>query len=256
MRLVCPETRFALKAGKTLYWLKFLSKTSRELDVYRRTIKKLQKSKADLEGAVSKLTEHHSKNVEALKDSHAKELKDSVAKAVTESATRNKADLDKVHRDLNTANRAREVLELEMRNATKAEHQKYSDLFKAFQELAEDSKELSKMLKETTKSEQDLRAVARELTNVVKDQKLKIVELVNKNEASFSIFEEKCLAMEGQLKTLNEAKERLEALKQDLAVCRSDLVNAQAHVDALQAEKAAIEITGAECRAFRWKGTV
>ncbi|KAJ3067282.1 leucine rich repeat [Podochytrium sp. JEL0797] len=212
----------------------------REIEVYRIAVRKLQKHKTELAQAVSQTETQHAAQIEDLKKAHVQEMADAVAKATLELTDRHGEEVEKLARMLQTTKSRNDELEQEFRKSISGEQKKYTELFKAFQELAEESNGIAKSLKETKKSETDLRTVTRELTNVIKDQKLHIAELSHKNEASFSIFEEKCMLMEGQVKSLNDTKSDLEAIKNELDGYKSDVARKQDRIAVLDDEKAAI----------------
>ncbi|KAJ3395939.1 hypothetical protein HDU80_010140 [Chytriomyces hyalinus] len=113
-------------------------------------------------------------------------ISEAVSKTRNELDARHREEKERLEKQVVQKNEEIRVKEDELQRAVKKEHKKYTELFKAFQEIAEESNQMSK----SAKSEHDLRAVARKLKHLVKDQKLKIAELMSKNEASMSAFEE------------------------------------------------------------------
>ncbi|KAJ3077894.1 leucine rich repeat [Rhizoclosmatium hyalinum] len=222
-----------------------ISECVREIEVYRIAVKKLQKTRAELEESLATAKSQYEMQIQELKtlSFHSQEISDMIIKTTADLTNKHSEEVEKLGRMLQASKTRNEELDEEYRQAVKAEHHKYSELFKAFQELAEESNGISKSLKEAKKSGADLKSITRELTNVIKDQKFKIVELSNKNEASFTLFEEKCMMMESQVKSLSETKSDLEGIKKELEKNKSAMAKNQELIEALESEKTVISRT-------------
>ncbi|KAJ3237999.1 hypothetical protein HDU81_008607 [Chytriomyces hyalinus] len=234
-----------------------------ELDTYRRTIKKLSKSKVQLESTIQSMQKDRLDFEKRAAEAQSTAISEAVSKARIDLDARHRDEEERLEKQVQQKNEEMRLKEDEFQNSIKSkcafaliqfcfgggtsgrltfalpseEHKKYAELYQAFQEIAEESNQMSKALKESAKSEHDLRTVARELTHLVKDQKLKISELMSKNEASFVVFEEKCNAMETQLKTLENAKMDLERMKCELDTCKEAVSERQSRIEVLEAEK-------------------
>ncbi|KAJ3263714.1 hypothetical protein HDU77_010099 [Chytriomyces hyalinus] len=215
----------------------FENEMGQELDAYRRSIRKLSKSKLQLESAIQAMQTDRLDFEKRSAEAQSTAISEAVSKTRNELDARYREEKERLEKQVLQKSEEIRVKEDEFQNSIKKEHKKYTELYKAFQEIAEESNQMSKALEESAKSEHDLRTVARELTHLVKDQKLKIAELMRKNEASFVVFEEKCNSMETQLKTLENAKLDLERMKRELDACKETLSERQSRIEALEAEK-------------------
>ncbi|TPX73535.1 hypothetical protein CcCBS67573_g05185 [Chytriomyces confervae] len=215
----------------------FENEMGQELDAYRRSIRKLSKSKLQLESAIQAMQTDRLDFEKRSTEAQSTAISEAVSKTRNELDARHREEKERLEKQVLQKSEEIRVKEDEFQNSIKKEHKKYTELYKAFQEIAEESNQMSKALEESAKSEHDLRTVARELTHLVKDQKLKIAELMRKNEASFVVFEEKCNSMETQLKTLENAKLDLERMKRELDACKETLSERQSRIEALEAEK-------------------
>ncbi|KAJ3089893.1 leucine rich repeat [Physocladia obscura] len=188
-------------------------------------IKKLQKNKYALEDAIRQVDTDWKIQYAELKSAYEQELAEQLAKTTKTLVESHENEKEKFAKMLANSKRNYDALETEFRKS-----------ITEFQALSEERNSLSNTLKEYTSSEHELRLIARELTNVIKEQKFKIVELSNKNEASFAIFEEKCQAMESQVKILTNAKSDLEGTKQELSTYKTEILKNQKTIGDLEME--------------------
>ncbi|TPX57504.1 hypothetical protein CcCBS67573_g09246 [Chytriomyces confervae] len=142
-------------------------------------------------------------------------ISEAVSKTRNELDARHREEKERLEKQVVQKNEEIRVKEDELQRAVKKEHKKYTELFKAFQEIAEESNQMSK----SAKSEHDLRAVARKLKHLVKDQKLKIAELMSKNEASMSQASAYLFSMQEQLISQHEA---FESLRSAFEECKNE----------------------------------
>ncbi|KAI9331582.1 hypothetical protein BDR26DRAFT_664910 [Obelidium mucronatum] len=122
-----------------------LNECLREIEVCRIAIKKLQKIKTEQEEKISQLEAKHAAHIEELKISHSQSLTDAVTKSSAEMINRHAEEIEKLRNAADASKSRYTELEAEYRKAMNLEHHKYSELFKAFQELAEESNGIAKV---------------------------------------------------------------------------------------------------------------
>ncbi|KAJ3297221.1 hypothetical protein HDU79_004345 [Rhizoclosmatium sp. JEL0117] len=194
-----------------------ISECVREIEVYRIAVKKLQKTRAELEESLATAKSQYEMQIQELKTFHSQEISDMIIKTSADLTNKHAEEVEKLGRMLQASKTRNEELDEEYRQAVKAEHHKYSELFKAFQELAEESNGISKALRIKNKMLDDqndtIKTLKQNLENKIRDHAALLQEVStteSKIEESLAKEKKRVRDLTHELTTQEEAFEQLQ----------------------------------------------
>ncbi|ORY39373.1 hypothetical protein BCR33DRAFT_853518 [Rhizoclosmatium globosum] len=183
--------------------------TSKLKIMYRIAVKKLQKTRAELEESLATAKSQYEMQIQ--------ELKTHDIKTTADLTNKHAEEVEKLGRMLQASKTRNEELDEEYRQAVKAEHHKYSELFKAFQELAEESNGISKALRIKNKMLDDqndtIKTLKQNLENKIRDHAALLQEVStteSKIEESLAKEKKRVRDLTHELATQEEAFEQLQ----------------------------------------------
>ncbi|KAJ3296958.1 leucine rich repeat [Borealophlyctis nickersoniae] len=232
------QSRLSVRFVKDREQLKVkLAQSKREIEMYKTTIKQLQKDLSTLQTKISTQEADSRQQLQEILSGRANELSTLLGQITERLTEKHKVEMETVTRALNSTREAYSALEEEFRKGIKAEQTRYGELQTAFNELSYRSAEQARMLSEAGQKDTERTSMIKELTVLVKEQKAKIAELNERNQMSFSIFEEKVHALEENLADAQKAHGELQKMQRELAEARAESTAKQLAIDELISER-------------------
>ncbi|TPX55593.1 hypothetical protein PhCBS80983_g05210 [Powellomyces hirtus] len=210
VRLVKEREQFRVKFAEL--------KVHKESDIYKGTIRQLQKEVSSLQKEVSS---SHQQLASTGRDSRQQlreiswnlnsEVKLAVEATTTMMMEKHQEEVQAISKQLMNMRDAYNILEDEYRKGMKEERSRLSQLRKTCTELSHKCSEQVKDLQRAGFKEEEMARVIQELTLMLKDHKIQISDLTQKQKAAFATFEEKMRQMEDRAKIARKCRIDLEA---------------------------------------------
>ncbi|TPX51481.1 hypothetical protein SeMB42_g00790 [Synchytrium endobioticum] len=214
-----------------------IAQVRRENDIYQNTIKQLQREVSGLQAQLSTRDGNLQRQLQDSYNNHAQELDSVVTSATMQLMDRHKDEVDRLMRNLANTREAYMALEEEYRKGLKDERAKTQEAQLALQDANRKLNEQTAIISEVSRKETEMTAMIRDLTSLVKEQKARIADLTDKNQLSFSVFEEQMRTLESKLKNAQKAKAEMKNAQKESAASHSEHVARKAALEAAEAER-------------------
>ncbi|KAJ3043450.1 hypothetical protein HDV00_005148 [Rhizophlyctis rosea] len=214
------------------------AEAKRESDIYKATIKQLQKEVAKLQTHMNAQTVQERQKAQEMFSIHTNEMRSLISMTTERLVERHRTEMDSMSKTVEHIQNAYAKLEREHEKAIKAEHARYKDLQASHEAASKRLAEQAETLKKAVQREKDLESMVRELNALAKEQQAAISDLETKSQISFTIYEEK-------LQQLQESLDKAEAHEADL---RQQLADVQAEYNS---KKDAADKMNLECQTLR-----
>ncbi|XP_047124156.1 leucine-rich repeat and coiled-coil domain-containing protein 1 isoform X1 [Hydra vulgaris] len=179
----------------------------------------------------------HKKLLEGMIPANGKEVQELVEKAVIKEHQQDFDSINKYKLRLEEKNREYNALEDEFRMALQLESNRYNELHEAYEQSQNEFHELSVDYKTIKEKEIDSQSLIAELTSVVKEQKLKIAELVQRKQEAIVNYKDQIKSLEIEVTKLRKLAVKVESLQQDKDRMVSHICNQEAVVQGLRSER-------------------
>ncbi|XP_065674856.1 leucine-rich repeat and coiled-coil domain-containing protein 1-like isoform X2 [Hydra vulgaris] len=179
----------------------------------------------------------HKKLLEGMIPANGKEVQELVEKAVFKERQQDVDSINQYKLRLEEKNREYNALEDEFRMALQLESNRYNELHEAYEQSQNEFNELSVDYKAIKEKEVDSQSLIAELTSVVKEQKLKIAELVQRKQEAIVNYKDQIKSLEIEVTKLRKLAVKVETLQQDKDRMVSHIRNQEAVVQGLRSER-------------------
>ncbi|KAJ3024343.1 hypothetical protein HKX48_000018 [Thoreauomyces humboldtii] len=220
-----------------------LAEAHTESDIYKSTIRQLQKEANTMQRQLAVRDCDSRQQMREISSTLNTELKSAIAETTTRMTEKHREEVDVLTRQLQSTREAYSALEEEYRKGIKEEQGRSMHLQTVCTELSQQSSDQQKTLELARSKEKEMAAVIHQLSSVLKDQKGKIADMTLKQQAAFTVFEEKVQSLEDRLKAALKTRTELRALqgeraseKATLATLKEDQQRAHAHLTEREAE--------------------
>ncbi|KAJ3057175.1 hypothetical protein HK097_011180 [Rhizophlyctis rosea] len=218
-----------------------LAETKRETEIYKSTIKQLQKEVCSLQEKLSAQDMQGRQKAQEMFSNHINEMNSLVSMTTERLVERHRGEMDTMSKTVEHIKNAYAKLEKEHEKATKSEQARFRDMQGALETASKRSMEQAQMLKAATQKEKELDSMIRELNVVVREQQAKIADLETKSQVSYTIYEERS-------QQLQESSDEITALRSELQAIQRELADAEA---TCFAKENAVQQWQSECQTLR-----
>ncbi|TPX36354.1 hypothetical protein SmJEL517_g01579 [Synchytrium microbalum] len=215
-----------------------IAEVKRENEIYQTTIKQLQREVGGLKDQMASRDHAMQQNLQDLYSSHAHEVDAAVGSATHQLMDRHREETDMLSRSLVSTREAYAALEEEYRKGIKEEQAKVEQVQNILQDTNRKLNEQTLIITEASQKENEMTAMIRDLTSLVKEQKARIADLTEKNQLSFSVFEEQMRVLEAKLRSAQRTKSEMKQAHKESAASQSEHVARRLALDSAEAEKA------------------
>nr|XP_056710012.1 leucine-rich repeat and coiled-coil domain-containing protein 1 [Euleptes europaea] len=213
------------------------SAAEREVQLLRISLRQQKEKTEQVHEVLTLREQEHRKELEARVSLNGSEFQEAVAKEVAKEQQRHELHIKELEGKINLLCKNYRDLEDEFRIALTIEAKRFAEVKEAFDSVAAELAEHKHALAQSQQKEKQSAILVQELTSIVKEQKLKITELVkSKQETTFN-WKSRIRALENMVEEDKQKTIQLELLKQEKSKFISQITAQESVIDGLKAER-------------------
>ncbi|KAK2900884.1 hypothetical protein Q8A67_008999 [Cirrhinus molitorella] len=213
------------------------SALKREVEILRASARQHKEKMQQLHELLASREEMHRKELATRLLPGGIEFKEAVAKEVLATEQRfaqRQTDLEQMVSD---ARRQFAALEDEFRMALTIEAKRFSEVKEGFDQVSAELLEVKSSLSQSQQKEKHSASLVQELTAMVKEQKIRIAELLKAKREAAAEFKTRVQSLESRLEDDKRLNLQVELLKKDKSKLLSQLTAQESVIDGLRAER-------------------
>ncbi|KAJ3340474.1 hypothetical protein HDU93_006942 [Gonapodya sp. JEL0774] len=218
-----------------------IAETKKEAQIYRVAVDALQRDIQALRDASAVRDAEHRKRLEEMGGDHAKSLEAALSRTIERLESRHRADRESMSAQLARSREAYTALEEEYRRAGREAEDKAKEVAESYKEAVRVGQERAQLLASAAQEKRETADMVRDLSIMVKEQKTKISELLEKNQTYVTVYEDKIHALEERLRAAQKHRSDLRDSARTVPALQTELNAMRAQLEEALVEKKRLE---------------
>ncbi|XP_015280956.1 PREDICTED: leucine-rich repeat and coiled-coil domain-containing protein 1 [Gekko japonicus] len=213
------------------------SAAEREVQLLRVSLRQQKEKMEQVHEVLTLREQEHRKELEARVSLNGSEFQAALAKEVAKEQQRHEHHIKELEGKINLLRKNYKDLEDEFRIALTIEAKRFAEVKEAFDNVAAELAEHKHALVQSRQKEKQSATLIQELTSIVKEQKIKITELVKSKQETTLNWKSRIQALEYMVEEDKQKTIQLELLKQEKSKLISQITAQESVIDGLKTER-------------------
>ncbi|KAH0617601.1 hypothetical protein JD844_016022 [Phrynosoma platyrhinos] len=209
----------------------------REVQLLRVSLRQQKEKMEQVHELLMLREQEHRKELETRVKLNSSEFQEALSKEVAREQQRHEHHIKELQEKIHQLNQNYKDLEDEFRIALTIEAKRFTEVKEAFDDIATELTEHKHALVQSQQKEKQSAALIQELTSMVKEQKVKITELVKSKQETTYNLKSRIRTLENMVEEDKQKTIQLELLKQEKSKLISQMTAQESIIDGLKAER-------------------